>query len=221
MNCSLEADHVDVRIDLVQRLARRLHFQAADIVGAVDDLPLQVGEVHGVEIDDPDGAHARRRQIEHQRRAQPARADAEHFRRLQPLLAFEVDLRQDQVAAVAQDLVVAQFGVRAALVGDDADRLRQRLRRPRAARDARHDAQFVVVADRRRHALQGTRVFGAFVDVHEVTQFALLIEQMFFQFRILRRQTVQYCLHGRPCDIQFVRSACELLQRGRNKHSRH
>ena len=68
-------------------------------------LPLQVAEIHDVEIDDADAADAGRRQIHRGRRAEAARADAQHAARLQLALPVHADLRHDQVPAVALDLV--------------------------------------------------------------------------------------------------------------------
>ena len=56
----------------------------------------------------PMRADARRGQVHRQRRAQPAGADAEHARRLELLLPFHAHFRQDQVPAVALDLVGVQ-----------------------------------------------------------------------------------------------------------------
>jgi hypothetical protein len=53
---------------------------------AVDDLALQVGLVHHVEIDNADAANASGGQIQQQRRPQAARAHAEHASGLEPLL---------------------------------------------------------------------------------------------------------------------------------------
>ena len=45
-------------------------FLLADAVGGVDDLALQVGEVDDIEVDDAEGAHAGRGEVE-QGRASP------------------------------------------------------------------------------------------------------------------------------------------------------
>ena len=63
-----------------------LQLGRAHACGAVDNLALQVAVVHHVEIHDADAAHARRRQVQRQRRAQPARADQQHAAALQLLL---------------------------------------------------------------------------------------------------------------------------------------
>ena len=94
-----------VRVQRVDLVLRRRQLGAADVVGRVQQLPLQVAVVDDVEVDDADAAHARRRQIHRGRRPQSARADAQHAARLDPALPVHADLRHDQVAAVALDLL--------------------------------------------------------------------------------------------------------------------
>ena len=74
--------------------------RAAARIG-VDDLPLQVGQRHGVVVDDADGADTRRAEIEQDRRAEPPCPYDQHPRRLQPLLPRPADLPQDDVAGIA------------------------------------------------------------------------------------------------------------------------
>ena len=87
-------------------VGRRIQLLAADVFGAVDHLPLQVGEIDDVEIHQPDAPDAGRGQIQAQRRAQAAGADQQHFGVLQLELPFHADFGHDQVAAVAQDFVL-------------------------------------------------------------------------------------------------------------------
>ena len=65
----LVRDHFDVRVDVGNRVLRRLDLQPAHVARIVDDLPLQVGEIDHVEIDDAQPADARRREIQRQGRA--------------------------------------------------------------------------------------------------------------------------------------------------------
>ena len=51
----------DMRIDARDRLRRALRLRPADVVRAVDDLPVQVGERDDVVVDDPERPDARRR----------------------------------------------------------------------------------------------------------------------------------------------------------------
>ena len=105
----LVQDHVDVRVDLGDRLLRRQRLGLAEVGHAVDHLALQVGLVDHVEVDDAEGAHAGGGQVEQSGRAEPAGPDDQHLRVLEPLLPGHPDVRDDQVAAVAGDLLDRQL----------------------------------------------------------------------------------------------------------------
>ena len=121
---------------------RRFRLGHSHAVGAVDDLALQIGHIHDVEVDDADGAHAGRRKVEHGRRSQPAGADEERARGEQPGLARRSDLRDEQVARVALLLFAAQ---------DDGLREGSTLRLP-GLETAAHGGHILVA-----HALQHLR----------------------------------------------------------------
>ncbi len=76
----------------------------------MDDLTLQVGLVHRVELGDAERPHPGGGQVHQGRRAQPAGTDGQHLRVLQPLLAGHRDVRNDQMPGVPADLVDAQVG---------------------------------------------------------------------------------------------------------------
>ena len=76
----------------------------------MDDLPLEVGVVDDVRVDDPDRPDAGGRQIERGGRAEAAGSDQEDARLEQPLLSLLADLGDQEVARVAGALC----GVRAA-----------------------------------------------------------------------------------------------------------
>jgi hypothetical protein len=97
--------------------ARGFDFRRADGIGAVENLALQVGEVDLVRVGEGEPADAARREVERRRAAEPAGADDERARRPQPLLAFDPDFREKDVAAVAEELLVVQFGLELAPVG--------------------------------------------------------------------------------------------------------
>jgi hypothetical protein len=103
---------VDEGIDLGNAVPRGLGLEPADIGLAVNDLALQVGLVHDIEIDDAERAHTGRRQVEQRRRTQAARPDDEDTGVLQPLLPGHADLRDDQVTRIALHLVKRQLGGR-------------------------------------------------------------------------------------------------------------
>ncbi len=99
---------VQKRIDALQLVGGGIELLAAHVGGGVNDLPLQVGVVHHIEVDQAQRAHARGRQIQRQRRPQSARADAQHARGFQLLLPLHADLGHDQMARVAQDFVFVE-----------------------------------------------------------------------------------------------------------------
>ena len=66
---------------------------------------MKIGKIHRVEIDDADGADARRGEIKEGRRSESAGADDKNFRALQRQLPFFPDLRQKKMPAVADQLV--------------------------------------------------------------------------------------------------------------------
>ena len=104
----LVGDHRHVRVERVDRPARRLDLLVADTVGGVDHLALQVREVDDVEVDDADRSHAGGGQVQGRRRAEAAGPDQQHLRPEQSRLAGRPDLGDQQVAAVAHLLVVGQ-----------------------------------------------------------------------------------------------------------------
>src|SRR5215468_7228628 len=66
---------VYVWVDVLQPVARRFKFAAADVFCSVKDLPLQIGKIDTVEIDQPKFSHTCCCQIERRRGAEPAGAD--------------------------------------------------------------------------------------------------------------------------------------------------
>ena len=100
-----------IRVDARHRLGRAFGLGVADPGLGVGDLPLQVGERHRVVVDDADGADARRREIEHERGAEAARADDEHLGVEELLLARPAHLLQQNVAGVALKLAFVEHGV--------------------------------------------------------------------------------------------------------------
>ena len=101
-------DDVHVGIELQKTVPRGFHLRLPDGLFAVQHLPLQVAEVHHVEIQHSQGADSGRRQVESERRSEPARADAQNSRVLEFLLTLESHLRHYQVAAVPGYFLVAQ-----------------------------------------------------------------------------------------------------------------
>jgi hypothetical protein len=76
----------------------------------VDDLALQIGQLHHVVVAQGERAHAGRGQIHGHRRAQAARANHQDVAVQQAGLAGDVYLGQQDMAAVAQQLLVVHGG---------------------------------------------------------------------------------------------------------------
>ena len=72
------------------------------------DLPVQVGELDPVVVDDAERADAGRREIQRERRAEAAGADQQHPGLEQLGLADPADLRQHDVPGVAEHLLFGE-----------------------------------------------------------------------------------------------------------------
>ena len=112
----LQGKNSDIGIQGRKRCLRRCHLLRADGIGTVKNLALQVGKVDLVRIGERELADAAGGEIERRRAAEAARADDERMRVAQPLLALDADLGEQDVAAVAEELLVVQAGS----VGADA-----------------------------------------------------------------------------------------------------
>ena len=86
--------HPHMRIHLAQRRLGRFHFGPANIARSMQNLPVQIRQLHFVRIDDAQSPHPRRRQIKRRRRSQTAGPNQEHARRPQLLLPGQTELRQ-------------------------------------------------------------------------------------------------------------------------------
>ena len=104
--------HGDERVDLGDGVACALRLRPADVVLAVDDLALQIGLLDSIELDDAQGADTGRSQIQQRRGTQSAGADHQHPGILEPQLRLGAEVRDDQVPAVAGDLIAGQLSSR-------------------------------------------------------------------------------------------------------------
>jgi hypothetical protein len=127
----LHRDDLHAGIQGRERGLGGLDLGRTDAAGAVEDLALQVGEVYFVRVDERELADAARGQVERRGAAQAARADDERVRIAQPLLPLDPDFGEQDVAAVAEELLVVQAGRRISSAWSQA--WRQARRRPRAA----------------------------------------------------------------------------------------
>ena len=98
----------DMGVERVQVAGGALRLHLAGIGGFEQHLALQVGQRDGVVIDDGQPAHARRREIEQARAAQPAGADNGDPRPCQRRLSAPAKFRKHQVTGVAFKLVVGK-----------------------------------------------------------------------------------------------------------------
>ena len=101
-----ERHHLDVRIHRAQDAARGEDFLRADRLGAIEDLPLQVREVDLVGVGERQPADAGSGEIKGSGAAEAARPDDEDGCGAQLLLSFYPDLGEQDVPAVAEELLV-------------------------------------------------------------------------------------------------------------------
>ena len=98
--------HARGRVDRLHRTADRVDLQHADALRGVRNLPLQVGQVDPIRVTDHQFADAGTREVERDRRTQPPGPDQQNPAVEQALLAVDPDLVEQDVAAVAGELVV-------------------------------------------------------------------------------------------------------------------
>jgi len=104
-----DLDDFNLRVDGVESRACRFDFPSADRVGAIQDLALQVGEIDLVGVGQRQPADARRGEIEGRRAAEAAGADDQRGCRAQPFLPLDADLGEQDMPAVAEELLVVQL----------------------------------------------------------------------------------------------------------------
>jgi hypothetical protein len=86
-----------MRVDLSHRLARRIDLALSDARLGMGDLPLQVGQVDRIVVDQGDAADPRTGQVERCGRTQTAGAENEGAARADALLAFDADFVEQDV----------------------------------------------------------------------------------------------------------------------------
>ena len=92
---------MQIRIECRQPLPRCQRLAAADVGGGVQHLPLQVGDIDGIEVDKPQRANTRCCEIQCRRRAQPARTDDQYPRGFEFFLACGAHFDEYQMTPVA------------------------------------------------------------------------------------------------------------------------
>ena len=84
-------------------------FGASDVIGAVNNLALQIGKIDRVKIDDANFADAGRGQVHGDGGAEAARADADDAGGANFFLPGQSDFRQNQMARIAANFVIVQL----------------------------------------------------------------------------------------------------------------
>ena len=107
-NSFLQRNDLYIGIQGSERRACRFYFLRADGIGAVENLALQVGEVDFVGVGEGDFADAARGEVERRGTTEAAGADDKRMRGAQPLLSFDPYFIEQDVAAVAEELLVVQ-----------------------------------------------------------------------------------------------------------------
>ena len=108
-----DGGHHHFRVDRRDGPARRIDLRGADSLHVVGYLSLQIGQVDAVVVHQSNVADARRPEVQRHRRAQAPGADHQRMGGQQPLLAFDAQFIEQDMARVAQQLVVGH----AAIVG--------------------------------------------------------------------------------------------------------
>src|SRR4029077_18779688 len=111
---------LDLRIDVVQSIPRRLQFAPTDVLCSVKNLPLQIGQIDIVEIDDAEGPDAGGCQIKRGRRSKSSGADAQDARSFESILTLGCNLGHYEVTRVALQFFNVQSDRTAAIVINDA-----------------------------------------------------------------------------------------------------
>ncbi len=101
-------NQADLRVDCRQPAQRRVDLGRTDAVGVVDDLALQVGQVDAVEIRQVQFADTGGGQVQGHRRPQATQADNQYPAVFQAQLAVDIHLLQQDLPAIAQQLLVVQ-----------------------------------------------------------------------------------------------------------------
>ncbi len=100
--------HLHIRVDRLDRLLRADDFLLPHCAGIVDDLPLEIGEIHGVVIHDAQGAYPGGRQIQQSRRSQAPRAHHQHFGRKELFLPGHAHPGQHEMPGVPYQLFLGK-----------------------------------------------------------------------------------------------------------------
>src|SRR5438552_3879066 len=98
----------DARVEVAEAFGRGRELRTADVLLAVEDLPVEVRSVDDVAVHEADATHARGCEVERRGAAQSAGAHEQDLRALELLLALHADLGHDEVARVVRHLLARE-----------------------------------------------------------------------------------------------------------------
>ena len=101
-----ELDHAYLRVDRCDARGRCFDFRPADGIGVEENLPLEIGEIDAIGVDQRQRTDTGCREELRDGVAQPPDADDERMRLAKPLLRVDTELGEQDVPAVAQELGV-------------------------------------------------------------------------------------------------------------------
>ena len=107
-NKSTISNHVYIRVQMIHSLFCRLYFCFPQIIGTVDDLSLQVGEIYLIRICDTDGSHTGCCQIHDTRCTKSAGSDDQNLCVQQFFLSFGAYFLQNDMTGVTLKLLVTE-----------------------------------------------------------------------------------------------------------------
>ena len=105
-SAGFERDYCHVRVVLGDGLATGPSLGQTHGRNAMQDLSLQIGQIDAVAVDQGDASDSGGGQVQRGRRSQSTGADQQRMTGEQSLLPFDTDLWQQNVARVAQQLVI-------------------------------------------------------------------------------------------------------------------
>ena len=210
------------RIHASQAFFGGLNFGPPDVARGKCDLPLEIGVIDDVEINDPEPPYACRGQIKPQRRAQPARADHEHLGFGQLELPVHAHFGHDQMAAVALNFLLGKCAPSVRNSGRAGnDRHDGSPSDPlyfRAAGDRGHNADRIAVFGGRVFLLQVANILVVEVDIHETANAAVVSVKVLAQIGVGSRKLFQGLADGGRIELHACLLARKLPQGGRNFH---
>src|SRR5690242_20604015 len=95
---------LNVRIEIRKARARSLAFGLAHVAGAKSDLALKIGEIHNVEVNQAQLAHAGGGKIQAEWCAESAGSNKQHLGVFQLELPLHANFRHDEMAAITKNL---------------------------------------------------------------------------------------------------------------------